>query len=259
MSETVRTLNENGIAAFRQFLIGLQSGETVAVPAELLTSDDTSMPFAIDLEVALQQFRTKLDAATYLHGVFGNIDQQLVSHNGGLWSWLALFYFDQLLPVGADGQRRRALADTHYILASHDGHYDWRTYYRHLLATPYDILRRYGESAGVLLCGPVHSHGDWLEQLGSRQELITSEGLISAVNALYLNPAAEPNRPCWKRGSLASADRAGSLRRFIKIVAQLDLTYDLYGMEAGQILGLLPAEFVTWLPPATPGVATAVG
>jgi len=245
---SVRTLNENGIAIFRQFLNALQSGQDTIVPNELLTNDETSAAFPTPLNIETREFATKLDAAIYLESILGPIDQRLVSHNGGLWSWLALFFFDQLVPVGANGERRRTLADVHYVLASHGGHYDWRTYYRHLLATPYDVYRRYAAESGVLLCGSVSSHGDWLEQLGSRQELITSRGLIGAVNTLYLDSGHDADKPCWKRGSLGSANRAGSLRRFIRVAGQLDLTYDLYGMAAEQILDLLPQEFASWRP-----------
>ncbi|MFO7599969.1 MAG: hypothetical protein R6X27_09205 [Candidatus Desulfacyla sp.] len=38
----------------------------------------------------------------------------------------------------------------------------------------------------------------------------------------------------------------GTLYRFIDVVQQLDLTYDLYSMTGEQILQLLPNEFDRW-------------
>jgi hypothetical protein len=38
----------------------------------------------------------------------------------------------------------------------------------------------------------------------------------------------------------------GTLLRFIDIIQQLDLTYDLYSMSGEEILALLPPEFDKW-------------
>ena len=38
------------------------------------------------------------------------------------------------------------------------------------------------------------------------------------------------------------------MRRLITVIQQLDFNYDLYGMRAEEILGLLPAEFDAWRP-----------
>jgi len=43
-------------------------------------------------------------------------------------------------------------------------------------------------------------------------------------------------------------DMPGTLYRFIDVIQQLDLTYDLYSMNGEEILGLLPPEFDRWRP-----------
>jgi len=45
-------------------------------------------------------------------------------------------------------------------------------------------------------------------------------------------------------------DRAGSLRRFIDVVRQLDLTYDLQALAGDDLVNLLPHEFSGWRPAA---------
>ena len=39
----------------------------------------------------------------------------------------------------------------------------------------------------------------------------------------------------------------GSLYRFVGVIQQLDVTYDLYSMSGTEIVSLLPAEFHHWL------------
>ena len=97
----------------------------------------------------------------------------------------------------------------------------------------------HGEEAPILLCGPVASPGDFNEQLASRLEFVTNKGVIQAANALYY----DPDRGKHKRRASPNWRKPGTLRRFVDVVQQLDLTYDLYSMSGEEILELLPSEF----------------
>jgi hypothetical protein len=66
---------------------------------------------------------------------------------------------------------------------------------------------------------------------------------MEALHLLYYDEARD--RP--KRGSAMNVQSPGSLSRFIDIVQQLDLTYDLYSMSGAEIVSLLPPEFDRWL------------
>jgi hypothetical protein len=87
--------------------------------------------------------------------------------------------------------------------------------------------------------------GDIWEQLASRQEIITNLGILGTATLLYLD--TKKDRP--KRGAASTKRKPGTLRRFVDLIQQLDLTYDLYSMQPTEILGLLPAEFDGWRPP----------
>jgi hypothetical protein len=53
-------------------------------------------------------------------------------------------------------------------------------YYRHLLAGPWRTYRTHRDDPGrarVVLCQPLHTPGDLVEQLASRQELVTNRRL----------------------------------------------------------------------------------
>ena len=66
-------------------------------------------------------------------------------------------------------------------------------------------------------------------------------GVIEALNALYL----DRSRGLPKRGAQRVA-AAGTIRRFVRVMQQLDLTYDIYGMSGADIVELLPTEFDAW-------------
>lgn len=232
----LRMLNARGIEEFRGFLQQIRDRAEFQAHPALLYIDEYSSRLPRNLEIEPRTFASKFDAAEYLAGVLASLPAGI--DETGLWSWLALFYFDQLSPVGAEGTRRPR-EDYHYIPSMESGwHRD-----RHLLANPTRLFLMHGEHARLLLYPAVHQHGAFLYNLGFRRDLITNRGLIEAIDLLYWD--ARRKRP--KRGATTES-RRGNLRRLITVVQQLDFNYDLYGMRADEILGLLPAEFDAWRP-----------
>jgi len=86
-----------------------------------------------------------------------------------------------------------------------------------------------------------YEHNDFIEQIASRQFIISHPNLIEAFSILYFDNTSE--RP--KRGA-QSRQRAGNIRRFVKIIQQFELTYDIYSMSPEQIIDLMPEEFSGW-------------
>lgn len=235
MSE-VRILNAGGVQKFREYLRKLGGEPTAPPPVELLEDPATSETLGQKVEVEPRKFASRLEAGRYLYARLGGIGG--VEVNTGLWSWLALFYFDQLCPPDGSGQRR-VREEARYIPDE-----SFQRYYRHLLAGPFRIYQYHKEDAKLLLSGPLHEHSDFVEQLASRQEFVTNRGILGAATLLYFDDRAE--RP--KRGAAPKQRRPGTLRRFVDLIQQLDLTYDLYSMRPGEILRLLPREFDAWRP-----------
>ena len=80
-----------------------------------------------------------------------------------------------------------------------------------------------------------------------RQEIGTNKSIIEAAKILYWD--AEKKRP--KRGSSPQEHKPGTLRRFVDVLQQFELTYDLYSINAEELITLLPNEFKSWsLPPS---------
>lgn len=227
----LRRLNAKGIDAFRAFLQHIRDGAEFHASPAILYADEYSQRLARPVEIEARPFANKFAAAEYL------ADLAPPGDDVGLWSWLALFYFDQLSPVDAEG-KRRPREDYHYIPSEAGWHKD-----RHLLAGPFKLFTLHRENARLLLHPPVHQHGAFVYDLGFRRDLITNRGLIEAIDLLYWDPKRK--RP--KRGATTES-RPGNLRRLIAVVQQLDFNYDLYGMRAEEILGLLPREFDGWKP-----------
>lgn len=239
----VRKLTDKGTDLFRDYLGRIRTGAKEAAPRSLLTDRESSSPMPGNAEVEDRDLRTRADAAEYLVKALAKIPQDQVDHNPALWNWLTLFFFDQICPTRADGTRKVA-EEARYLLPPITDARHFQRYYRHVLAGSYRIRRQHGSSGKVFLCGDISVFDDFNEQLASRMELISNRAVVEAADVLYFDPA----RQKAKRGA-GTKDRAGTLRRFVTVLQQFDLTYDLYSMNGKELLELLPGEFEKWRGP----------
>ena len=97
-----------------------------------------------------------------------------------------------------------------------------------------------GFSSGTTRTNPLRRHGDILEQLGGTQSIIRSRPVIAEACRLYSDPLS--GRP--RKG--AAGKGGGSIRRFARVLRQLDLTFDPELMPAGGLSAVLPVEFDGW-------------
>lgn len=234
MTQTVRRLTQTGIEQFRDYLKKLREGATAGPDRSLLTDPKASEPFDRPGSIEDRSFPTRLELARYLTEVFDGIEE--LEEDVGFWSWLSLFYFDQVCPLGPDGRRQPGRDYRHILEPGYlYGH-------RHLLGGPFLVYRLHGERARLLLSTKIHQENDFHHELASRQTLISNPTIMEAADRLYFDERT--GRP--KPGAQDSKRAPGTLRRFIDVVQQLDLNYDLHSMTADALLGLLPSEFDQW-------------
>jgi len=239
MAGAVRRLTQAGIKRFRSYLRSLSEGSTSGPPRSLVTDSEASEPFAPARFVEDRVFTTRLDAAGELVKVFDGVPG--LEEDVGLWSWLSLLYFDQVCPAKPDGTRSPG-RDYRHILEP-----GYRYGHRHLLGGAFLVYRLHGEAAALLLATKLHEESAFHHELASRQSFVSNRAIIEAVNLLYLDERtgrAKRNAQDPKRGP-------GTLRRFVDVVQQLDVNYDLYSMTAEAVLQLLPDEFAEWKPRST--------
>jgi hypothetical protein len=115
-----------------------------------------------------------------------------------------------------------------------------------LVRTPWQLYKEHGTNSRFLLMSatdsadPLRRHGDILEQLGGTQSIIRSKAIIAEASSLYSDPIS--GRP--KKG--AAGKGGGSIRRFARVLRQLDLTFDPELLPPGGLSKILPDEFGSW-------------
>jgi hypothetical protein len=236
----VRRLNTTGIEQFERFFDSLTDLAPLAVPIAALASPETSESLGVELEVEPRSFASRMELGSYLSEKLNGSGLLDINADRGLWAWLALFYFESLCPADSVG-RRKPGDRARWILDPHN----FQRYYRHLLAGPYRIVSAYAEQPEIamcILCGAPDKPGDLVEQLASRQELVTNRAIIGVATRLYYDAGSGK----LKRG--AGGKGRGSPRRLADVLQQFDVTFDLYSLDADELSRLLPTEFDRFLP-----------
>jgi hypothetical protein len=237
--KAIRKFTDEGIEQFRRYLAELREGATSPPPFHLLNDPVTSKPVNDEIQIENREFATRLELAQYLDDALVEFESDSIETDVFLWSWLSLVYFDQVCPVQKEGIRKPGRDYRHILEPGYpNGH-------RHLLCGPYMVYSVYGLGADLtklFLWTPLHMESRFHHQLAVRQTLITNRGVLEAAHQMYFNE--KEGSPM--RGALGEKSSPGTLLRYIDVIQQLDLNYDLYSMTGEEVLQLLPAEFNQW-------------
>lgn len=240
MTTQLRRLNEKGLKFFSGYIEKISGGDKSDPPFSILSDNTWTDPVGFTVEIDTRIFETRFDIGQYLRACFADINPQQLLGDTGIWSWLALLWFDQLCPPQANGTRKPS-KPYNYILSANYNHQP-----RHALQTTWLLVDRYGETARFLLSKKPAERGELIEQIAARQFFISCRGIIEAANRLYF----DSEKMTFKRGSTTQT-RKGNIRRFISYLQQLELTYDLYTLPSDAIINMLPKEYSEFLSDTT--------
>ena len=241
----VRELTSEGLSVAQRYLKGVRENGWTPLPGGLLTDDAYAQPAASAVYVESHRFAGKREAGQYLAERLGPLGATRIAENAPLWSWLGMFYLDETTRGGGGAVQYAEIA--HLIDPAKHNRLD-RSHHR--LKMAYDIWTLHGEDAWWLLDQPVGSMGQFTLRIVQAPELFRSRELVRLVLSLYVDASTGAMRPGTRGQDLRSAP-AGSLPRLFNALAQLSMTYDVYGsMTSSQVLDLLPSEFDRFRPSA---------
>lgn len=238
--EPIRVLTERGLEIFSEYLHTLGENPYARLPKIILRDLAVPVPNAPSVEPRV--FHTKFEAADYLLEKVNQIYMPDKFHDPGLWAWFSAYYFDTVCPEEANG--KRIVREHLRYIPEPKRTGDDRKKSRHLLAFPVRILDVHKNQPTILrlfLQRRVDIMGDFVEQLGSRQSLAMAPGILKAADLLYW----DASRDTQKVGA-ATRGNDGDVRRFVDMLQQFEVTFDLYSLTGEQIVELLPAEFDQW-------------
>ncbi len=228
-----------GMELFANYLDRLEDDPETEIPANMLSFPTYFETIDEETDVVEHKFGSRWEAAKYLNSLFKTSGIMNAERDIPLWVALTAFYFDVLCPKDSDGTRsihERA----RYIPEPNN----YQRYYRHLLLGPYLLYRAHidnPERAMALLCKPPHIISDVEAQIAAYQEIVTNRAVIELATKLYYDPKTKTTKPG------AGGKGPGSPRRFVTVLDQFSLTWDLYAATTDEIMKLLPKEFDKYL------------
>lgn len=228
----IRKLNKVGLKEFERFIENLRNGGLQNTPTYLLSDPNTSDALEFDLELEESMFSTRYELGVYLRKKLENANMHIIIGDVGLWSALALFWFDQLCPVKANGSRKPSMV-YNYILSENYKHRP-----RHAIFTTWQLVERHAESSRFMLSRELPVRGELIEQLMARQYLLSCAGVMKAASALYY----DRERKTFKKGSTARTS-AGCIKRYVDWLQQIEINYDLFSISKDDLLNIMPKEF----------------
>lgn len=231
----VRQFNANGIEAFREFLTEARNDPSLPAPSQLLEDRKLTELVSPQINIEPKKFLLRREAADYFIKLLEPLPPNMVQRNSGLWTWLTLFFFDEVCPP-IDG-KRTVRNDYMYIFAANNSRYFYRhllfiSWYAARLARPYDRL--YTEV-------PLSKGNQLTEHVMKRLYITRIPCIFEVLDRLYWDP--ERNKP---RSGIVNTHiiKPGDIgNRFPIRIQQLEKTYDLVSLTADQLIELLGKEF----------------
>lgn len=246
-SSELRQLTAEGIAEAQAFLARLreQPDGDREPPPMLLYRQPYSLPFNERIVVERRGFGTRREAGAYLSERLRDV-QHLITNDVGVWSWLGMFYFPEIVRT-KDGHVQLHADETSLFLSGRAA----QRRYRHYLWAAWRawwLYEQHGEDMRFFLDQPVTDSGDIAKAVLDYPRVFTSAGVVQLILQLYTDGERTKRgfsvRP---RQGGTSKPRPGNVWHLIeRALPQLELTYDVYGMEPEALLRVLPDDFRAW-------------
>ena len=231
----LRRFTRAGVEAAVKFLASAREAEGVAAggpPDDLLFKAQYSTPFVPEVRVEQRALRTRRDAAEHIGPRIEAVKREIVDDLRA-WSWLGLYHFVDI--THAASSARVSPLDGAFVVRASSRALQQR--YRHYLWGSWRLHQQHGEHAAFLLDQPLTSWSDLDQRAFGSIRVFNSPGVLPLMLHLYTRDGSR------KRGY---SQNPGGVRHLLRVLDQLERTYDVYGMSPEALLNVLPEPFMQW-------------
>ena len=252
--------NNKGISNFQDFLNKTRESEILhkelLYPDRSWLSDASFLEHSFDAEIDLNsEFENRYDFARYLVDSFGNLFDDELYDDHGLWTWLALAYFDQLRNkiLKKHGDLEYATYEPHHYIP-----HKWEKvkgislWYRHSVSMPFRLVKMFSENAKFFISkNGMSAMGDTIEQTVSRPDIFRSSKMLEVIFSLYTGSdgyraRGALNYTTIKKAKEGNTSGYGKMRRlFGDAIPRIKLTHDFDWMEVDEIIDICGEEFLS--------------
>ena len=230
----LRCFNPDGIEAFRSYLRKCKNNPLLPPPWDLLENPNLTVPEG-DIELEDRLFSTKRELGEYLHTALSPLPKDKLERSSGLWTWLTLFFFNNVAPQDAEG-KREIYEEKRYI-------FDFSSYRNrgnHILQMTWRIIEIAPQFNRIMTSTPPDKINKTCWYIMSSPYLTRIKCIFEVIDRLYWDE--KTGGP--KFGLIESKKKPGALvYRFLPRIHQLEKNYDLTELDADTLIELLGKEF----------------
>lgn len=231
----LRRFTRTGVGAALEFLKSAREAESVAAkspPDDLLFKARYSTPFVPEVRVERRALRTRRDAAEHIGPRVEAVKREVVDDLRA-WSWLGLYHFVDITHAACSA--RVSPLDGAFVVRAGSRAHQQR--YRHYLWGSWRLHQQHGEDAAFLLDQPLTSWSDLDQRAFGSIRVFNSPGVLPLMLHLYTQNGSR--KPGYSQNP-------GGVRHLLRVLDQLERTYDVYGMSPEALLKVLPEPFRQW-------------
>ena len=247
MAETVKKFNDAGLTKVKNWFkenmtkIGNRDGVLSQVPIQAFTTEvckkesltEDFDPNAKELDITGPDANNAINFAQYFIDLFKDCDPNRVATDGGMWTWLSIRLLVKIAP--ADNNGDRVLGETNRWIYTPNDMYD-RKGHRHIIRNKYIMLKAIDnnkEMAPCFISGKAETGGEMIEQVVSRQDIISSLNILKTIYKLFWDPKTKKLKP-------GSRD---AVREFVKtkghVLGLLSQSWHIYDCEPEEIIKMI--------------------
>ena len=233
---SARRLTDRGIQEARAYINRLRDEpeRAAAPPEDLLFDPASAQPFSGAPKTHHFPITTRRDAAEYLVALDPPLDRRFVD-DWRFWGWMGLYHLGDILH---SPERRAGMSKaTESFVIDPSDTWSLRMGYRNYLWSAWRLEATLGDNAAFLLDRNIMGIEDLMRQIVDSPRIFNSVGVPQLILRLYTRGTG------YKRGH---TNRPGGLRHLLRVLPQLERTYDVYGMSPDALLQILPPEFREW-------------
>lgn len=231
-----RALTPDGIRRAQEFVRAVHDDSSLPLtpPDDILFDARFSREIAAAPRVEHREITTRREAAEYIASLSPRLAQQSVD-DWLLWSWLGLYHLPDVLHTDERRERMSTEAETFVVDTSQKD--SVRNHYRHYLWTSWRLYETFGEGVAFLLDRDVMEIGQLARRITNSPRIFNSVGVAPLILRLYTR---------GKHAKRGIRNKPGGLGHLLRVLPQLELTHDVYGMSPDALLRILPPEFQEW-------------
>lgn len=231
-----RALTPEGIRRAQEYVAAVRDNPKLALapPDDILFAPECSRAIEPAPRVEHRSLTTRREAAEYLASLSPPPDRRSVN-DWPFWSWLGLWHLPDVLHTDERRSRVSSEEETFVVDTSQKG--SVRSRYRHYLWTSWRLHEAFGEEVAFLLDRDIMEIGEITRRITNSPRIFNSVGVVQLILRLYTRGSRA------KRGRRS---RPGGLDHLLRILPQLELTHDVYGMSPDALLRILPPEVQEW-------------